>query len=64
MLYIILWYIAGFISWIVAVKVNSGEVTVGDLLMAILIGLGGLLITGLMALRFMHDTGILRKRIW
>jgi hypothetical protein len=60
----VLWYIAGFVSWIVAIKSKDGFVVVGDLLMAILIGLGGPIITGLMALRFMHDNGILHKKVW
>jgi hypothetical protein len=64
MTYIILWYIAGFVSCIGYVKIRDGWVTVGDVLLSLALSVCGLIITLLLVIYIMYDLRILDKRIW
>ena len=61
-LYIILWFLVGFVSLFVAFKITSDDVTTGDILFAVAWSFGGLLCT--IAAIIEVAIHYLEKKIW
>ena len=66
-LYIILWFLSGFVSLIGLLKMLTGQLLVGDILMAALFSFTGLIAAIALNVHLLIKLGafnFLKKRIW
>ena len=65
-LYIILWFLAGFVSLIGLSKMSAGQLLVGDILMAALFSFTGLIASIVLNVKLLIELGafnFLKKRV-